>query len=132
MTWDQVRALERAGMGIESHTRHHHVLDTLDDDGLREELVHSRDDLERELGHAVHALAYPVGRRVQEVRILAAVAAAGYRVAFANSGGINVLWPAALRGALAFDPLDLRRTPTSVAMSDAMFLTQLAFPPLGY
>jgi peptidoglycan/xylan/chitin deacetylase (PgdA/CDA1 family) len=132
MTWDQVRALERAGMRVESHTRHHHVLETLDDDGLREELVQSRFDLERELGHPVHAIAYPVGRRVQQLRILMAVAAAGYRLGFANSNGINVLWPAALRTTMAFDPLDLRRVSTSVSMSDAMFLAQLAFPLLGY
>lgn len=132
MTWDQVRALERAGMAVESHTRHHCVLETLDDDALRDELVGSRSDLERELGHPVHAIAYPVGRRIQRVRILAAIAAAGYRVGFANSNGINVLWPAALRSATAFDPLDLRRVSVSIDMSDAMFLTQLAFPPLGY
>jgi peptidoglycan/xylan/chitin deacetylase (PgdA/CDA1 family) len=132
MTWDQARALERAGMRVESHTRHHHVLETLDDDGLRDELEQSRFELERELGHAVHAIAYPVGRRVQQLRILMAVAAAGYRLGFANSNGINVLWPAALRNTMAFDPLDLRRISTSVQMSDAMFLAQLAFPPLGY
>jgi peptidoglycan/xylan/chitin deacetylase (PgdA/CDA1 family) len=131
MTWDQVRALDRAGMGVESHTRHHHVLETLDDDALHDELVHSREDLERELGRPVRAIAYPVGRRIQRTRILDAVAAAGYRLGFANSNGLNVLWPAALRGALAFDPLDLRRISTSVEMSDAMFLTKLAFPPLG-
>jgi peptidoglycan/xylan/chitin deacetylase (PgdA/CDA1 family) len=132
MTWDQVRALEHAGMRIESHTRHHHVLETLDDGPLRDELVQSRDDLERELGHPVHAIAYPVGRTVQHARILAAVTAAGYRLGFANCNGVNVLWPAALRSALAFDPLNMRRISTSVGMSDAMFLTQLAVPPLGH
>lgn len=132
MTWDQVRALERAGMAVESHTRQHCVLETLGDDALRDELVGSRSDLERELGHPVHAIAYPVGRRIQRVRILAAIAAAGYRVGFANSNGINVLWPAALRSATGFDPLDLRRVSVSIDMSDAMLVTQLAFPPLGY
>jgi len=132
MTWDQVRALERAGMSVESHTRHHHVLETLDDDGLRDELVGARVDLARELGHPVHAIAYPVGRRVQSARILAAIAAAGYRLGFANENGINVLWPAALRRAASFDPLDLRRVSVSLATTDSMLLTQLAFPPLGY
>lgn len=132
MTWDHVRALESAGMTIGSHTRHHHVLETLDDDALHDELVCSREDLERELGHPVDAIAYPVGRRILRARIYAAVAAAGYRLGFANSGGVNVLWPAALRNALAFDPLDLRRCATSVAMSDSMFLAQVAFPLLGY
>ena len=132
MTWDQVRALERAGMSIESHTRHHHVLETLDDAGLRDELAGARDDLARELGHPVHAIAYPVGRRVTSARILAAIADAGYRLGFANENGVNVLWPPALRRAMAFDPLDLRRISVSLAISDAMLLTQLALPPLGY
>ncbi|HEX2686835.1 MAG TPA: polysaccharide deacetylase family protein [Kofleriaceae bacterium] len=132
MTWDQVRALERAGMTIESHTRHHRVLETLDDDALYDELVGSRSDFERELGHPVQAIAYPVGRRIQNPRIRTAVAGAGYQVGFANCDGINPLWPVALRDALAFDPLDLRRVSTCRAMTDAMFLTQLAVPALGY
>jgi peptidoglycan/xylan/chitin deacetylase (PgdA/CDA1 family) len=132
MTWDQARALASAGMAVESHTRHHRVLETLDDDTLRDELAGSRADLERELGRPVEAIAYPVGRRIQQSRIRDAVAAAGYRIGFANSGGVNPLWPAALRGALAVDPLDMRRISTGRSMSDAMFLTQLAIPPLGY
>jgi peptidoglycan/xylan/chitin deacetylase (PgdA/CDA1 family) len=132
MTWDQVRALSRAGMAVESHTRHHPVLDTLDDATLRDELVGSRTDLERELGRPVEAIAYPVGRRIQQARIRAAVAAAGYRVGFANTGGVNPLWPASLRGALGIDLLDLRRISTDRTTSDAMFLAQLAIPALGY
>src|SRR5512140_771043 len=132
MTWDQVRALERAGMSVESHTRNHRVLETLDDDALRDELAGSRSDLERELGHPVHAIAYPVGRRLQRARIRTAVADAGYRVGFANCDGVNPLWPASLLYTMAFDPFDLRRIQTSRTMSDAMFLTQLAVPSLGY
>src|SRR5690349_9122872 len=47
MTWDQLRALSRAGMDVESHTRRHRVLQTLDDDALRDELLGSRQDLEQ-------------------------------------------------------------------------------------
>ena len=132
MTWDQVRALARAGMAVESHTRQHRVLETLDGDALRDELAGSRRDLERELGRPVRAIAYPVGRPTQDSRIRAAVAAAGYRAGFANSGGVNAIWPRALRGMLAFDPLGLRRISTERKISDAMFLTQLAVPQLGY
>jgi len=119
-------------MSVELHTRNHRVLETLDDDALRDELAGSRSDLERELGHPVQAIAYPVGRRLQRARIRTAVADAGYRVGFANCDGINPLWPASLRDTLAFDPLDLRRIQTSRTMSDAMFLTQVAVPALGY
>lgn len=132
MAPEHLRALARAGMAVESHTRHHRVLETLDAAALRDELLGARLDLERGLGSPVSAIAYPVGRRVQQPRIRAAIAAAGYRVGFANSGGVNMLWPAPLRGAMAFDRLDMRRIATESSMSEAMLLAQLAIPPLGY
>jgi peptidoglycan/xylan/chitin deacetylase (PgdA/CDA1 family) len=132
MTWDQIRALANAGMAIESHTRHHRVLETLDGEALRDELAGSRRELELAVGQPVRALAYPVGRPVADPRIRAAVAAAGYRIGLANAGGVNSMWPVALRGVLRFDPFDLHRISTDREMSDAMFLTQLAIPPLGY
>jgi len=132
MTWDQVRALARAGMAVESHTRHHRVLETLDDASLRDDLAGARIDLERELGQRVEAISYPVGRRIQDPRIRAAISDAGYRIGFANCGGVNPMWPTALRGAFAFDPLGIRRVSAESSVSDSMFLTQLAIPPLGY
>lgn len=61
MTWDHVRALRRAGMGVQSHTRTHRVLQTLRPDELEDELGGSRSDLERALGESIRAVAYPVG-----------------------------------------------------------------------
>jgi peptidoglycan/xylan/chitin deacetylase (PgdA/CDA1 family) len=132
MTWDQVRALARAGMAIESHTRHHRVLETLDADALRDELAGSRADLERAIGRAPRALAFPVGRRISDLSIRRAVAEAGYRIAVSNSGGVNSIWPAALRAVLPFDPLAMDRIAMERSMSDAMFKTLLAIPQLGY
>ena len=133
MTWDEIRALAAAGMDIESHTRRHRVLQTLDAAAMHDELLGSRLDLEAQLGRPVRAIAYPVGKRVPgDVRVRTAVAAAGYQIGLHNSGGINALWPSALRGMLPIDPLDLRRIATERSMSDAMFLTQVAVPPLGY
>jgi peptidoglycan/xylan/chitin deacetylase (PgdA/CDA1 family) len=132
MTWDQVRAIAGAGMAVESHTRHHRVLETLDDASLRDDLAGARIDLERELGQRVEAISYPVGRRIQDPRIRAAISDAGYRIGFANCGGVNPMWPTALRGAFAFDPLGIRRVSAESSVSDSMFLTQLAIPSLGY
>src|SRR6185312_6409974 len=42
MTWDQVREMRRAGMGIGSHTQTHRVLNTLVAGDLEEELRGSR------------------------------------------------------------------------------------------
>jgi peptidoglycan/xylan/chitin deacetylase (PgdA/CDA1 family) len=133
MTWDQVRALARAGMDVESHGRRHRVLKTLDDDMLRDELAGSRADLEAALGRPVRAVAYPVGRSIaREGRIRDAIAAAGYRIGLTNASGTNRMWPLAMRGVMPIDPFDVRRLSTDRAMSDAMFLTQVAVPQLAY
>jgi len=134
MSWDQIRALARAGMDVESHSRRHRVLQTLDDDGLRDELAGSRQDIEAQLGRPVRAIAYPVGRRLGRgsERIRAAVAAAGYRIGLSNASGANRIWPGSLGSMMPFDRFDVRRQSLDRAMSDAMFLTQIAIPRFGY
>jgi peptidoglycan/xylan/chitin deacetylase (PgdA/CDA1 family) len=133
MTWDQVRALARAGMDVESHGRHHRVLQTLNASALESELTGSRKDLEAQLGRPVRAIAYPVGRRINgEQHIRAALAAAGYQIGLSNHSGVNRWWPPPLRGFTPIDRFDVRRLATDRAMSDAMFLTQVAMPKLAY
>ena len=133
MQWDQVRALARAGMDVESHGRRHRVLQTLDAAGLVDELDGSKADLEAQLGRPVRAVAYPVGRRIaREARIRDAIAAAGYRIGMSNTSGTNRVWPAAIRTVMPMDPFDVRRVATDRGMSDAMYLTQVAVPRLAY
>ena len=133
MTWDQVRALTRAGMDVESHSRTHRVLQTLDDAALREELEGSRQDLEAQLGRPIRALAYPVGRRGAHVaRIRAAIVAAGYKLGFSNSSGVTRMWPGPLHAMVPIDPFDVKRLATDREMSDAMWLAQVAVPRLAY
>jgi len=134
MTWDQVRALSRAGMDIESHSRHHRVLQTLDDAELDAELAGSRADLEAELHRPVRAFAYPVGRRLGPgtERIREKVAAAGYRIGLSNASGVNRIWPKSLSSLSTVDRLDIHRLALDRSMSDAMFLTQIALPRMAY
>jgi peptidoglycan/xylan/chitin deacetylase (PgdA/CDA1 family) len=133
MTWDEIRALARAGMDVESHGRAHRVLQTLDDAALAEDLTGSRRDLEAQLGRPVRLIAYPVGRSIaSEPRIRAALVAAGYRAGMSNHSGVNTWWPRSLRGVAPIDPYDLRRLATDRSMSEAMFLTQVAVPMLAY
>ncbi len=133
MTWDQIRALSRAGMDVESHTRWHRVLQTLDDKMLRDELAGSKADLEGQLGRPVRAVAYPVGRRISHVaRIRDAVIAAGYQIGFTNASGASRIWPTPLSGMMPTDCFDVRRLSTDRSMSDAMFVTQIAMPQLSY
>jgi hypothetical protein len=49
-----------------------------------------------------------------------------------NSSGVNRWWPPALRGVAPIDRFDIRRLATDRAMSDAMFLTQVAVPRFAY
>jgi peptidoglycan/xylan/chitin deacetylase (PgdA/CDA1 family) len=133
MTWDQVRALARAGMDVESHGRRHRVLQTLDDATLDDELAGSRRELEAQIGRPVRALAYPVGRRINgERRIRDALVAAGYQIGMSNQSGVNRWLPPPLRALTPIDPFDVRRLATDRTISDAMYLTQMALPQLAY
>ncbi len=131
MTWADIRALAAAGMGVESHTRSHRVLETLADDQLRDELIGSRRDLEAQLGRPVRALTYPVGR-LPPLRVRRATAEAGYEVGLSNASGVNHLWPRAISRNLRLDRFAIRRLATERRQSDALFLTQIAIPPLGF
>ena len=133
MSWDHVRALARAGMDVESHSRSHRVLQTLADGELHDELAGSRADLEAQVGRPVRAIAYPVGRSIaRHGRIRAAIAAAGYRIGLSNASGATRLWPAPLRGLLRDDPFDVRPLSTDRDMSDAMYFMQVVVPSLAY
>lgn len=128
MSWEHVAELAAAGMGVESHTHHHRVLETLDSAALHDELVRSRRDLELRLSRRVRAIAYPVGRTPSE-RVRNATRDAGYEVAFSNFGGTNVLLPWWARSC---DPFALRRVAAERSQSEALFLAQAAIPWLSY
>jgi len=79
VTWDQVRALRDAGMTIGSHGLTHAHLTELDVPAIRDELVHSKQQLESELQHAVRFFSAPGGFYDETVRSL--VREAGYAAA---------------------------------------------------
>jgi len=79
MSWDQLGGLAEAGWEIGSHTCTHPHLTGVDDEALREELVRSREEVERRLGRACPTLAYPYGDH--DERVVAAAGAAGYAAA---------------------------------------------------
>lgn len=88
MSWEQIRELHEAGMAVQSHTRWHRTIHTLDTSLLADELEGSRRDLETKLGAEIYALAYPVGKDVSKLdSVTEAIAAAGYELAFTNDTG---------------------------------------------
>lgn len=125
LSWGQVRALHEAGMDVQSHTRHHRVLQTLPQSELDDELAGSRHELEDALQTSVFAVSYPVGRTIADSPALReAIASAGYELGFSNASGVNNLWQ-------DLDPLDVRRVSLDRDVDDVLFRGMLAFPPFG-
>jgi peptidoglycan/xylan/chitin deacetylase (PgdA/CDA1 family) len=87
MTWDQIRALQRAGHEIGSHSRTHPLLPELSGDRVREEIELSRRELSSAIGAEVRSFCYPNGS--YDARALKAVEAAGYECAVTTNWGLN-------------------------------------------
>lgn len=87
MGLDQLKTLQRAGMTIASHTRTHPDLDKVSAAQVRDEVVGSRQDLQKMLGVNADLFAYPYG--AWNKRVAAVVQGAGYRAARALGGGIS-------------------------------------------
>ena len=85
LTWGQLRALERRGIEIGSHTVSHLSLQRLSDDQAFAELVRARRTLERRLRHPVPWLAYPFG--AYDARIERLARRAGYVLAVTTQWG---------------------------------------------
>jgi peptidoglycan/xylan/chitin deacetylase (PgdA/CDA1 family) len=61
LTWEEVKALDRRGLRIGSHTRSHFNCGSTDPVLLEHEIVGSKDDLETQLGHEVSTFSFPWG-----------------------------------------------------------------------
>ena len=86
LTWHLLRALERDGVEIGSHTITHRDLTSLSDSEAFRELVQSRRTFERRLGHPVRWLAYPFG--AYDARIERLARRAGYVLAVTTEYGV--------------------------------------------
>jgi len=84
----EVMELQEYGMSIGAHSLSHPLLSKLDEEGSRGEIEESRKLLEKALGRAVEAFAYPFGSSESvTAREFALAEKAGFRCAFLNMGG---------------------------------------------
>ncbi len=82
LTWNEVRALDAAGIEIGSHTVTHPFLLQLSDEDLHTELAQSKQRIEEETGKTVRSLSYPTGgSQFYDVRTIKMAQAAGYQFA---------------------------------------------------
>jgi peptidoglycan/xylan/chitin deacetylase (PgdA/CDA1 family) len=119
LSWPEARALRDAGIELGCHTVSHAILSRLDAERQQEEIEGCARALERELGSAGAALAYPFGRRWDyDARSVEAARGAGYACAVNTHAGVNV------RGS---DPYQLKR----VAIDDSSELALIAAEACG-
>ncbi|MFW2334152.1 polysaccharide deacetylase family protein [Ilumatobacter sp.] len=119
MDWDDLRAIESAGIACCPHTRSHAHLDHLTADEIREEVGGSLADLRRELAAPPAAFAYPAGLVTDAVTD--AVRDAGIELAFTTERGTNIV--------RSQDPLALRRI--NVSRRTGFEVTRTQFLPLA-
>jgi peptidoglycan/xylan/chitin deacetylase (PgdA/CDA1 family) len=82
MTWEQVKELNRQGVGFGSHTSTHEILTAVPLARAEEEIAGSRQRIEQKLEKPCELFSYPNGDYSTQVRDL--VQRAGYRWAFLN------------------------------------------------
>jgi peptidoglycan/xylan/chitin deacetylase (PgdA/CDA1 family) len=86
MSWDEVRALAKAGVAIGNQTLSHKRLLTLDAAARRAEIEGATERIAAETGHKPTLFAYPYGEYNKAIRDQ--VAALGYAGAFGTQGGV--------------------------------------------
>jgi peptidoglycan/xylan/chitin deacetylase (PgdA/CDA1 family) len=88
--WDDLRALERQRVSIQSHSASHSAFSNLSPAQLEDELGRSKSVLEEGLGRSVELFAYPYGDGgVDHAAVGAALGRHGYRAACLYDGGLN-------------------------------------------
>ena len=90
MSWDNLRALQEAGMTIGAHSHSHKILSHLSEVELHFELQHSKDILETELATKISTLSYPVGNAATyNSSMFEMIEMLGYKTAFSFRSYIN-------------------------------------------
>jgi peptidoglycan/xylan/chitin deacetylase (PgdA/CDA1 family) len=124
MSWEHVRAMRAAGMGIGSHTCSHRVLQTLIPADLVSELRASRATLEEKLDEPITTIAYPVGKSISSFpAVRRALIGAGYELGFTTTAGLNPL-------RADEDMFDLRRISVDRAQPASWNRLRFAIPTL--
>ncbi len=87
--WAELRRLADEGVTIGAHTRTHPILTRLPDDRLREEIVGSQEDLDRNIGRVLPIFCYPDGGH--DERVLRLLRQEGFCLGFTTADGHNDL-----------------------------------------
>ena len=85
---DEIEMMRKGGVGFGSHTVSHKVLTEIDINTAAEEVLHSKEDLEKLLKGKIQFLAYPRGKRKHfNNKIKDLAKKSGYKAAFTTENG---------------------------------------------
>jgi peptidoglycan/xylan/chitin deacetylase (PgdA/CDA1 family) len=85
--WDEIREMNKHNISFGGHTKTHRNLCLLDDDEINDELIGSKNIIEKNIGQNIKEFSYPFGKFDKRVRSL--VIEAGYECARTSIKGIN-------------------------------------------
>lgn len=89
MNWEQLRQLPKQGVTLAPHTQSHPLLTRISRKEARNEIVASRDDLQREIGNVLPVFAYPGG--AHNPFLVETLRQEGIELAFTVERGVNDL-----------------------------------------
>ncbi len=89
LTWTQIAQLHNAGWTIGCHSATHADFSNLSEREMKQEIIESKDILEKKLGFAITSIAYPKG--YYSKKIIQEVVAAGYTQGFTIEAGTITL-----------------------------------------
>ena len=89
LSWDRLRTLANQGVTLAPHTQTHPLLTRVPIAQARQEVVGSRDDVQREIGSVLPVFAYPGGQCNAAVKQM--MQQEGFELAFTVQRGINHL-----------------------------------------
>jgi len=115
LSWKELRQLAKEGVTLCAHTQTHPIMTQLSNDEVRQEVVGSQNDLQREIGAALPIFCYPGGSHDEAV--VSVLREEGFAVAFTTLKGQNDLRTA--------DLLRLRRTNMTRRTSLPIFRAKL-------
>jgi len=87
LNWEEIKILEKNNISFGSHSISHPILTQLDETEAKKEIFDSKREIEKKLGRAVLAFAYPNGDLNDLVKDL--VKQAGYQSAVTLGSGLN-------------------------------------------
>lgn len=88
LSWDEIREMSCDGIAFGAHTVNHPILTNLPLDQAKREIIQSKKDIEKNIGHRVNAFSYPNGDFNPDIAEL--VRTSGFECAVAVSPSIAV------------------------------------------